>query len=61
LYNLDIDPAESNNLQGTYPDRVEELKTLLTRIILDGRSTPGEPQQNEGMDGWSQISWIKQD
>jgi arylsulfatase A-like enzyme len=60
LYNLYVDPAESNNLQGEYPDKVAELKTLLTRIILDGRSTPGEPRQNDGMEGWKQISWIEQ-
>lgn len=60
LYNLKDDIAEQINLQGKFPEKVEELKSLLTRYILEGRSTPGVPQLNEGMDSWPQINWIKQ-
>ena len=35
-----------------------ELKEVLAKIILDGRSTPGETQENEGMEGWKQIESI---
>ena len=28
------------------------------QIILDGRSTPGAIQENDGMDGWKQIESI---
>jgi arylsulfatase A-like enzyme len=58
LYNLREDPAESKNLQADKPEKVEEMKELLTRIILDGRSTPGVSQSNDEMENWRQIEWI---
>ena len=58
LYNLKADPAEQNNLVSDYPHIVSELESLLKKYILDGRSTPGPKQQNEGMDKWPQISWM---
>lgn len=59
LYNLKEDIAEQNNLQADYPEKVKELKSLLAKYITEGRSTPGKTQQNEGMDKWPQINWIK--
>lgn len=53
LYNLLADPSEQNNLVSDYPEIVSELKSLLKQYILDGRSTPGPKQQNEGMDNWT--------
>ena len=60
LYNLDEDISETNNLQAEYPDKVKQLKNLLTRHIVRGRSTPGIPQLNETSDEarlWEQIWW----
>ncbi len=58
LYNLKNDPSETNNLFRDNPGKVKELKELMTKYIEQGRSTPGEEQENEGMDNWPQIDWI---
>ena len=58
LYNLKDDIGEANNLIAVYPNKVAELKAALKKVILDGRSTSGTIQKNEGMDNWSQIKTI---
>ncbi|BAX78816.1 sulfatase family protein [Labilibaculum antarcticum] len=58
LYNIKEDVAETNNLINTNPEKAAELKAALKKIILDGRSTPGAIQTNEGMEGWKQIEDI---
>lgn len=60
LYNLKDDIGETKNLITEYPEKAAALKAALKKIILDGRSTPGAVQQNEGMDGWKQIESIIQ-
>ena len=60
LYNLKDDPAEKNNLQEANPEKVKELKVLLTKYIEEGRSTPGTIQQNEGEKVWKQLWWMKE-
>ena len=40
LYNLASDLAESENLYDAKPGKVRELKELLRRIQVDGRSRP---------------------
>jgi len=60
LYNLTEDPGEENNLQDQRPEIVEELKSLLTKHILEGRSTPGPVQQNDPIDfEWEQVDFIE--
>ena len=60
LYNLNKDPAESNNLQETNPEKVRELKELLIKYIHDGRSTPGAIQKNDDSNtAWNQIDFSK--
>ena len=58
LYNLKDDIGETNNRIGEYPEKVAELKAALKKIILDGRSTKGAVQKNDGMEGWKQIESI---
>jgi hypothetical protein len=58
LYNLKEDIGETNNLIALYPNKVAELKAALKKIILDGRSTLGVIQTNEGMDDWPHIKTI---
>ena len=58
LYFLKEDIGETINLVNEHPEKVKELKEALAKIILDGRSTPGEPRSNEGMEGWKQIETI---
>ena len=58
LYNLKEDIGETKNLIAEYPEKALELKNALAKIILDGRSTLGASQENEGMEGWKQIESI---
>jgi arylsulfatase A len=48
LYKLDDDLAETNNLEASHPEVVEALVNDLAKALHDGRTTPGEPQSNEG-------------
>ena len=58
LYDLDADIGECRNVYDEHPDVVEELKTLLTRYVSDGRSTPGAKQDNVGGIEWEQLWWM---
>ena len=58
LYNLKDDIGETNNLIAAYPEKAAELKADLKKIILNGRSTSGATQENEGMEDWKQIESI---
>ena len=48
LYDVETDPGEEQNLADQYPQVVEDLTKLLTQYVENGRSTPGQPQSNEG-------------
>ncbi|MCY4561017.1 MAG: arylsulfatase [Flavobacteriaceae bacterium] len=58
LYNLKDDVAESENLQAKYPQIVKELQEILTKQILNGRSTKGEVQPNDTGNEWRHLWWI---
>ncbi len=61
LYNLKTDPGETNNLQASETDKVNELKTLLVKYITEGRSTPGAIQQNDSIDfEWKQVKFMEE-
>jgi arylsulfatase A-like enzyme len=47
LYNLASDLGETKNLAAEQPERVAQMKEMLEKLIKDGRSTPGELQQND--------------
>ena len=47
LYDLQNDPGEQHNLQASQPERVKAMIELLKQLVADGRSTPGEKQQND--------------
>ena len=47
LYNLAGDLGETKNLAAAMPEKVAEMKTLLEKIVADGRSTPGAQQRND--------------
>lgn len=44
LYHLGDDPGETKNLAAARPEKAAEMKTLLDRLINDGRSAPGAGQ-----------------
>jgi arylsulfatase A len=58
LYNLKEDPGETTNVVSEYPRRVRELKSLLEKYIVEGRSTPGKRQKNDGPERWEELSWM---
>jgi arylsulfatase A-like enzyme len=47
LYDLANDPAETHDLAPEQPARVAEMRSLLDKLITDGRSTPGTIQRND--------------
>jgi len=61
LYNLDADISESINIHSEHSEIVEELTSLLTRYVRDGRSTPGPAQSNHGGEDWKQLWWLHAD
>ncbi len=60
LYDMKNDIAEIKNVQDKHPEIVEELTSLLTKYIEDGRSTKGAIQTNEGPKHWKQLTWLKE-
>jgi arylsulfatase A len=60
LYNMEEDPGETTNLYFQHPDIVEILTAKITKIVEDGRTTPGAPQDYE-KGNWKQLTWIKKD
>ena len=48
LYNMQSDVRETSNLQAEHSRQVEQMMEALQEIVDNGRSTPGEPQQNNG-------------
>lgn len=47
LYDMSKDVTEQVNVQDQHADVVARLKKTLEKIVADGRSTPGAPQQND--------------
>jgi len=58
LYNLEDDIQEQNNLYGNHPEIEKHLQEMLTKAIIDGRTTPGEKQKNDGGNWWPQLLWM---
>jgi len=61
LYDLDADIGERSNLVSDRADVVEELTSLLTTYVRNGRSTPGQPQPNTGPLHWPQLNWLQEE
>jgi arylsulfatase A-like enzyme len=55
LYHLDADLGEQNNLYAEEPARVAEMMSLLEKLVIDGRSTPGAPQANDVPVRWQRF------
>ena len=47
LYNLDSDLGERINVAADQPQLVSEMRELLERFIVEGRTTPGARQKND--------------
>lgn len=59
LYNLKKDIKETTNIIDEYPKVAKNLEKLLAKYILDGRSTPGVPQKNDGERIWPTVKWFE--
>lgn len=58
LYNLSSDIGEEHNLQDEKSELLEEYRKELSQIVLNGRSTEGTKQKNDGSERWSQLKWM---
>lgn len=47
LYNLDADLGETKNVAAAQPHLVAQMSALMEQFIIEGRTTPGEPQEND--------------
>jgi arylsulfatase A len=61
LFDIAVDPAEKTNVLAEHPDIVQRLGHLMRDYIVNGRSTPGEPQENTptGKE-WNQTVWVEE-
>jgi arylsulfatase A-like enzyme len=59
LYDLSADVGETGNVYAEHPQVVENLTDLLTKYVVEGRSTPGAPQSNSGCELWEQLWWMQ--
>lgn len=57
LYDLSSDPEESNNVIAKFPAMAKQLEAALTRVVVNGRSTPGDPVAND-TGYWNDLYWI---
>lgn len=60
LFDMQDDVSERENLIEQLPEIAKAMKQRLKAYILNGRSTPGEPQKNSGDALWDTISWMEQ-
>jgi len=59
LYAMKHDWRETTNVHDQHLDVVTRLKATATKIVRDGRSTPGAVQTNDGPPLWSELAtWI---
>ncbi|MDB2385342.1 arylsulfatase [Polaribacter sp.] len=58
LYNIKNDPSETTNLYFENPEIVKRLKEKITKIVKEGRSTKGKPQDFVKKN-WPQINWME--
>lgn len=59
LYDMQRDWRETTNVHDQHRDIVERLKVTATKLVRDGRSTPGAAQKNDGPALWPELAtWI---
>ena len=58
LYDLMKDLREQVNVIKEFPEVAKELRAILIDYIRKGRSTPGAPQKNNGVEIWDTVRWL---
>ena len=61
LYDLSDDIGERKNVIEEHKELAGELRNILKSYVENGRSTPGEPQSNNGQRIWETVSWLDED
>lgn len=61
LYDLTQDIGERKNIIDEQPEIAKEMRKILKKHVLNGRSTPGEPQKNTGESVWETVKWLLED
>lgn len=61
LYDLTQDIGERKNIIAEQPEIAKEMRKILKKHVLNGRSTPGEPQKNTGESVWETVKWLLED
>ena len=61
MYDLSQDIKERKNVIEDYPKLASELRNILKAYIENGRSTPGEKQNNTGARIWDTILWLDEE
>lgn len=59
LYDLSVDIGEKNNLESQNPDLLEQYRRELSKIVINGRSTSGVNQLNDGSQWWDDLCWME--
>jgi arylsulfatase A-like enzyme len=60
LYDLQRDIREQVNVIADFPEVAKELRSILIQHIHNGRSTPGIPQKNNGVEIWDAVRWLNE-
>jgi arylsulfatase A len=58
LYDMKNDWRETTNVCDQHPEVVKRLKEMATKIVREGRSTPGKARKNDGQQLWPELTWI---
>ncbi|MBC8482018.1 MAG: arylsulfatase [Planctomycetes bacterium] len=61
LYDMEGDVREKHNVSDKYPGVVERLTKLMTEYVVNGRSTKGPAQSNDGAKWWPQLNWMNKE
>ncbi len=61
LYDLSTDIGEKVNIIEQHKEEAKELRNMLKQYIINGRSTAGENQSNNGQAIWETIMWTEED
>ncbi len=60
LYDLENDIGETKNVIEEFPEVYKEMREELKAIVLSGRTSVGEKQENNGEKTWETVKWIEE-
>lgn len=58
LYDLSLDPGETNNIIVGQPDKAARLQKMITDIVRNGRTSAGPSVLNDS-GYWNDLAWMK--